>query len=595
MKNSKLTLFFTICSIGVIFSQTTISNTPSTKYQMMKGWGVSVAWWGNLVGGMPQSTIDDIANRVAVEANLNFFRFNIGGGDNPNCPSGKHMRIDADMPGYRPIYPDGQGFGVVDVSKDYRQIAVMNKLASLRAPYGDILTEMFSVSPPYYMTNSFCSSGGVQGAENLKVGFEDDFADYLCSVTKKLRTDHPDWNIHDIEPFNEPYSNWWPAYGSQEGCKILAGTQATVLWRTWQSQQTYGISDLSLVASDCNSIAEARQNVYELKTNHLNEYNGLSHIAAHSYFGTSQEKADLYTDVTSSGKSLWQTETGPLAWYLPVNGRWWWRHYDMAQRLIDDIRNLKSEVWCMWQAHGEDDAWALVQQTNFDKNDPYKTPVLVNTKSFYIIQQISKFAKVGYTQIANSDPNSMTFLKPDNKEVVIVIVNNTTAAKNYSVDLTQFQTVSGFDTYRSSGNVTNGENGKQLTISNQTNKGVLAGNNIDYTAPAWSVTTFVVTTPGLSSSLAVSDFANAVKDNATSSDLFNVYPNPTSDFITIDFESTENAKVQIVDSNGRQVYKSPMLTNKKLVINIKQILSSGIYYIKATGNNRSQTKKLIVK
>ena len=595
MKNSKLTLFFTICSIGVIFSQTTISNTPSTKYQMMKGWGVSVAWWGNLVGGMPQSTIDDIANRVAVEANLNFFRFNIGGGDNPNCPSGKHMRIDADMPGYRPIYPDGQGFGVVDVSKDYRQIAVMNKLASLRAPYGDILTEMFSVSPPYYMTNSFCSSGGVQGAENLKVGFEDDFADYLCSVTKKLRTDHPDWNIHDIEPFNEPYSNWWPAYGSQEGCKILASTQATVLWRTWQSQQTYGISDLSLVASDCNSIAEARQNVYELKTNHLNEYNGLSHIAAHSYFGTSQEKADLYTDVTSSGKSLWQTETGPLSWYLPVNGRWWWRHYDMAQRLIDDIRNLKSEVWCMWQAHGEDDAWALVQQTNFDKNDPYKTPVLVNTKSFYIIQQISKFAKVGYTQIANSDPNSMTFLKPDNKEVVIVIVNNTTVAKNYSVDLTQFQTVSGFDTYRSSGNVTNGENGKQLTISNQTNKGVLAGNNIDYTAPAWSVTTFVVTTPGLSSSLAVSDFANAVKDNATSSDLFNVYPNPTSDFITIDFESTENAKVQIVDSNGRQVYKSPMLTNKKLVINIKQILSSGIYYIKATGNNRSQTKKLIVK
>jgi len=595
MKKIKHAIFITIFSVGIIFSQTTINNTPSTKYQTMKGWGVSVAWWGNLVGGMPQSTIDDIANRVAVQANLNFFRFNIGGGDNPNCPSGKHMRMDADMPGYRPIYPDGQGLGIVDVSKDYRQIAVMNKLASLRAPYGDILTEMFSVSPPYYMTNSFCSSGGFQGAENLKEGFEDDFADYLCSVTKKLRTDHPDWNIHDIEPFNEPYSNWWPAYGSQEGCKILASTQATVLWRTWQSQQTYGISDLSLVASDCNSIAEARQNVYELKTNHLNEYNGLSHIAAHSYFGTSQEKADLYTDVSSTGKSLWQTETGPLSWYLPINGKWWWRHYDMAQRLIDDIRNLQSEVWCMWQAHGEDDAWALVQQTNFDKNDPYKTPVLVNTKSFYIIQQISKFAKVGYTQIANSNPSSMTFLKPDNKEVVIVIVNNTTTAKNYSVDLTQFQTVSSFETIRSSGNVINGENAKQLTILNQINKGVLSGNKIDYTAPAWSVTTFVVTTPGLSSSLSVSDFENDLKDSTISTDLFKVYPNPTSDFITIDFESTENAKVQIVDSNGRQVYQSPLLTNKKLIINIKQILASGIYYIQATENNRSQTKKLIVK
>ena len=596
MKKAKYTFIIVLFSVGIISSQTTITNTPSTKYQTMKGWGVSLCWWANLAGGMPQASIDDISNRIAVQANLNFFRFNIGGGDNPSCQWGNHMRKDGgNMPGYRSFYPDNQGWGVVNVNNDYRQIAVMDKLASLRSPYGDIITEMFSNSPPYFMTKSFCSAGEWNGGENLSYGSEDDFADYLCSVTKTLKTTHPNWNIKFIEPFNEPYSNWWKAGANQEGINILANSQSTILWRMWQSQQTYGISDIGLVGFDCNTILETRQNAYDLWLNHNAEYNNLSKIATHSYSGTSQEKVDLYTDVANTGKAVWQTETGPSGWALPVGGQWWWRHYDMAQRLVDDIRNLKSEVWCNWQAMSSDDGWGLVQQTNWDENNPYKAPVLVNTKSFYIIQQISKFAKVGYTQIANSDPSSMTFLKPDNKEVVIVIANNTTTAKNYSVDLTQFHTVSSFETYRSSGNVTTGENGKQLTISNQTNKGVLSGNKIDYTAPAWSVTTFVVTTPGLSSSLSVSDFENALKDSTISKDLFNVYPNPTSDFITIDFESTENAKVQIVDSNGRQVYQSPLLTNKKLIINIKQILASGIYYIKTTENNRSHTKKLIVK
>lgn len=591
-KSVHVVLAVFLCS-GFLYSQTIITNTPSTKYQKMKGWGVSVAWWGNLVGGMPQASIDDICYRVAVEANLNFFRFNIGGGDNPNCPSGKHMRIDADMPGYRPFYDNNQGFGVVDVSKDFRQIAVMNKLASLRTPFGDLYTEMFSVSPPYYMTKTNCSSGGINGAENLKAGFEDDFADYLCSVTKKLRDAHPSWNIQDIEPFNEPYSNFWHRYGIQEGCKMLAPTQATVLWRTWQNQQKYGISDLKLVASDCNSIQEARQNAYDLFTNHLNEYNGLSHIAVHSYFGTSQEKASLYTEITNTGKTIWQSETGPLEWYLPVGGQWWWRHYDIAQRLVDDIRNLKCEVWCMWQAHGADDAWALVQQTNFDKNDPYKTPVLVNTKSFYIMQQISKFAKVGYTQIANSDSNSMTFLKPDNKEVVVVIANNTTSNKEYTIDLTQFETISGFETYRSSGDVFSGENAKLLTISNPTNKGVLTDNKISYIAPAWSVTTFVAKTNGLAL-LSISDSENDSKNNS-SKDLFQLYPNPTTDRIIIDLKSTENPKVQIFDVNGKKIYESFPLINKQLEINAKQILSKGMYFVKVTAQNKTQIKKLIFK
>lgn len=597
MKKAKYLFFITLLVFVVfpasIYSQTTITNTPSTKYQVMKGWGVSLCWWANIVGGMPQTSIDDIANRIAVQANLNFFRFNIGGGDNPTCQWGNHMRKDGgNMPGYRPFYANGQGWGVVNVNNDYRQIAVMNKLADLRSPYGDIITEMFSNSPPYFMTKTYCTAGEWNGSENLSPGFEDDFADYLCSVTKTLRTAHPNWNIKYIEPFNEPYSNWWKAGNDQEGCKILHNTQATILWRLWQSQQTYGISDIGLVASDCNTVAESRTNVYDLWANHLNEYNGLSAIATHTYAGTWQDKANLYTDVANTGKSVWQTETGPLSWTLPSGGQWWWRHYDMAYRMIEDIRNLKCQVWCNWQALSIDDGWGLVQQTNWDPNDPYKTPTFKNTRSFFIYQQIAKFAKVGYTQIGNSDGTSMTFLKPDNKEVVVVIVNNSANTRAYSVDLTKFQTVSSFETYRTSGDDASSENAKQLTTSSQTEKGILSANKIAYTAPAWSVTTFVVKVPGLINTLKVSSATDTEKKPET---LFSFYPNPSSESVTINLESINNAIVQILSSNGQKVYESPIVTNKQIVINVKNILASGVYYIRVTSENKTQTKKLIVK
>lgn len=602
MKKAMQTVIMTLLALALfsvgVFGQTTITNTPATKYQTIKGWGASLAWWANLVGGMPQASIDDIADRVANQMNLNFFRFNIGGGDNPTCQWGDHMRKDGGkMPGYRSYYADGQGWGVVNVNNDARQIAVMNKIASLRAPYGDVITEMFSCSPPYFMTKTWCTAGEWNGGENVQPGFEDDFADYLASVTKTLRTAHSNWNIKYIEPFNEPYSNWWKAGGNQEGCEILHNTQATILWRLWQSQQTYGISDIGLIAPDCNTVPQTRTNVYDLWANHLNEYNGLSVIATHTYGGTWSDKAGLYTDAANTGKPVWQTETGPLSWTLPSGGQWWWRHYDMAYRMVEDMRNLQCQVWCDWQVMSTDDGWGLVQQTNWNASNPYQAATLKNTRSFYIRKQICSYVKPSYIQIANNNGNSMTFIKPDNKEVVVVIVNHSTSSAAYSVDLTKFQTVSSFKTYRTSGDDTSTENATEKTIASQTEKGVLSANKIAYTAPAWSVTTFVVTVPGLSilQSIKAPALNSALKENNTSEAIFNIFPNPTSDIITINLGSIENAKVQIFDINGRQVYKSTPLLNKQLVIDIKHILSAGIYNIKVTGKNSTQSQKLIVK
>ena len=54
-------------------AQTTVTVDPATKYQTIKGWGVSLCWWANILGGMPQADIDTIAKMATGELNFNVF------------------------------------------------------------------------------------------------------------------------------------------------------------------------------------------------------------------------------------------------------------------------------------------------------------------------------------------------------------------------------------------------------------------------------------------------------------------------------------------------------------------------------------------
>jgi len=73
------------------------------------------------------------------------------------------------------------------------------------------------------------------------------------------------------------------------------------------------------------------------------------------------------------------------------------------------------------------------------------------------------------------------------------------------------------------------------------------------------------------------------------------FQNPASDKINIMLESIEETNVQILNINGQRVYEAPKVTSKQLVINIKDILTSGIYFVKATRGSKTQTQKVIVR
>lgn len=501
----KRTLTICLFSVFLHFSatgQNEIIVSPETKHQTVEGWGVSLAWWtnSNYTGNWNPQTLDMLARAAVEELNYNVFRFSIGGGENPDYPENRLSRDGRVMPGYRTTpQADGQGWGINDLSNDFGQINMMDRIAEYRQPYNDIITDMISYSCPWWMTFSGTTSGAVNGnQENLKPEFYDDFADYLASVTRDLRIRNPSWNIQYIEPFNEPLSTFWIAGGRQDGMQVYPATQAQVLWRLWQRLNAYDIGDLKLTAADNTSIANSISNMNTLKTDHFNEFKGLSKISTHSYKGTLQEKSQLAIFAKENNLDIWQTETGPLSWRPEANNKpgWWARHYDIAYRLIEDMRNLKATVWMDWQLLSTDNAWGMFQHSDFDFDNPTREGNIKRTKSFYCRKNVTNFIKQGYKIIDTSNDFSLGALSPDESELVLVIVNNEGnpgSPIDFNIDLSKFNGVSSFRTFRTSGtDIDNGENTEEKTDNTESAKGILIGSTLYYKAPPYSVTTLQI-------------------------------------------------------------------------------------------------------
>eukprot|EP00833_Pecoramyces_ruminatium_P015557 jgi/Orpsp1_1/1189589/evm.model.d7180000073068.1 len=132
------------------------SNFNNRKFE---GFGTSFCWWANRLGYS-----DSLSEKAATlfydkkdGLGLTIIRYNIGGGDDP-----KHnhiTRTDSNMPGYaiNPKY-DGRSY-----TWDYNWNSDANQrnvlLKSLAKNKEEIIVEAFSNSPPYFMTNSGCSTG----------------------------------------------------------------------------------------------------------------------------------------------------------------------------------------------------------------------------------------------------------------------------------------------------------------------------------------------------------------------------------------------------------------------------------------------------
>jgi hypothetical protein len=168
VKTAVITFAFLGLNSTICFPQT-IKVDASMSNQTLEGWGTSLAWFANSVGGWTNTTNRSNLMHALFDPSaglgLNYLRYNIGGGNDPQCGSGgAHYACITPTyhatPGYEP------SSGVYDWTQDTNQRWVATNAQSMGAD----LFEAVSYSPPYWMTNSGTSEGGVNGADNLASG-----------------------------------------------------------------------------------------------------------------------------------------------------------------------------------------------------------------------------------------------------------------------------------------------------------------------------------------------------------------------------------------------------------------------------------------
>ena len=426
-----------------------------------EGWGTSLCWWANRLGY--SDTLAQLAADAVFGENglrLNIMRYNIGGGDDP---AHSHItRTDSAVPGWL-YWDEGTQTYAYDYTADARQINVMQR--AVKAAGDDALVEVFSNSPPYFMTESGCSSGAEKASQNnLRADAVEDFAEYLAHVTAYIKNDLG-MPVVSLSPMNEPNTEYWKAYSNkQEGCHVDAGqSQSAILEATADAMALYGLDDVLLAASDETNpkIQAESYKGYSAKAKQA-----LGRVNTHTY--SDKGARALAKLLAKDGVNMWMSEVDGAGTAGKKAGEMsaalW-----LGEKIISDITALTPSAWVMWQVidshisaegyNGNRDTGMVDVNGGFwgtavadhDKEE------IVLTQKYYGFGQFTRYIRPGSTLI----PCNKDTLAAYDKEagtLTVVLVNPADKDKQIALDLSAFAVQgSAPEAYRTSGSMADGE------------------------------------------------------------------------------------------------------------------------------------------
>ena len=469
-----LLALLTVCS--PIFGATGVTVNPEKQYQTLEGWGTSLCWWGNMVGGYADAARNAIIGHLFdadTGIGMNIVRYNIGGGDNP---SHTHLQAGKAVPGFKPTESGGY-----DWTRDANQRRVLDAVKALVDPE-EFIVEAFSNSPPYWMTISGCASGNSGGGNNLKTDYFDDFADYLTEVVKHFR-DEWDITFRTLEPMNEPMIGW-SINGGQEGCHIDVSLQDDLIREVKAKLDAKNLDGTTISAPDETSIDQTLSSwkSYDAATKAC-----VSQINTHVYSGS--KRAELRAAADADGKRLWDSECDGSGAPAPFD-QWTHNHndvvpaLDISYRITRDMRDMKADAWIFWQAVESEQTqtslnknWGLLH-ADFNGGQKYYL-----TKKYYGVEQYTKFIRPGFIMIDINNADAVAFMNTALERLVIVHRNSSDNNVDYTYDLSGFRTAgAAAEVYRTSGS------------ENFARKTEIAISNKKFSAPAnaKSITTYVI-------------------------------------------------------------------------------------------------------
>ncbi|KAJ3047302.1 hypothetical protein HK097_011653 [Rhizophlyctis rosea] len=341
----------------------TFRPNPNRNTYTFRGFGTSLAWWAHIIGGWSPQNMDRTVRLLYAPPpeGLGFTvcRYNIGGGDDPNCPCNSalgvsHLRAGGNVPGYK-----SSSVSTLDANADPTQLLVLKQCIS----HGATILEAFANSPPYYMCKSGCVSGAPPAKffqqSNLKAEKVEEFATYLVDVLIALKDIHG-VDIDFVAPVNEPHTflGSWTQGGWQEGCSMGPKLQGKVISALHKELKQRGLYTKIAIPDEVNT-------VYTLLTYLLlppSTHPSIHKINTHTYAAPLRPLLHLLSTFTKT--PLWMSEIG-------VPGTVRHSHtsiqpaLDLATHLIKDLTALKPEVWCYWQAVEDENIMTTINDSNW--------------------------------------------------------------------------------------------------------------------------------------------------------------------------------------------------------------------------------------
>jgi O-glycosyl hydrolase len=364
-------------------------NPRAVLVQHFEGWGTSLCWWANVLGGATNR--EAYADLAFKKLQLNIVRYNIGGGENPGIPNA--MEVRARMPGFEPRP------GVWDWEADANQRWFLRAAVAR----GANCVEAFANSAPFWMTVSGSATGATNGAaNNLRVDCEEAFANYLALVLSNL-TVLDGVTFNTVTPMNEPGSDWWHYGNRQEGAHMSHDQQARMIEALRPALARCGLKT-GLVASEDNDEQRA---INALKAYAPTTQQMLSHLATHTY--TANNPDGIRKLAAALGRPLWVTEYGDGE----ASG------LRLARRIRDDLVETRACAWIYWQFAEPGSNWGLVRYRRGEANPSFSI-----NKKFYVMSQFSCFIRPGFQILEVDDKNSLAAYDPVNHRLVIVAVND---------------------------------------------------------------------------------------------------------------------------------------------------------------------------
>ncbi len=471
------------------------SKVSKTNNGVFEGWGTSLCWYGNRIGGSEKATEEsaELFYNAETGLGLNIIRFNVGGGDDPTHT---HIqRSDSNMPGYWTDYNAETGEFEYDFTKDENQRNVLYRSIE-ECP--EMLVEMFSNSAPYFMTRSGCTSGTTDSVKsNITTENMPAFADYMATVVEFYVNEGV--NVVSVEPMNEPSNGWNVAhYGvKQEGCSVEKGEeQSSMLIAMDEAMKAHGLSDIALAGVDETNDTTTNQALKKLSDEALAV---LDQINTHTYSRNESSSTKLYRTALDLGKKLWMTENDNGG-VQGTNAGEMGAALNFASQITADLNNMQPSAWIMWQAIGsycdennEFDPDTLDQKTLDTEGfwgvcyADMNTETVVKTKKYYAFGQYTRFIRPGYSLISVDDSYTTAAFSAEDGKIVIVTYNTAEADREVSFDLTAFAECGAeAEVIRTSGDYENGENWavlENIEVKDGCVRATVTGN---------SITTFVV-------------------------------------------------------------------------------------------------------